>query len=318
MGLIDGSDFQPSHLFREGHFSTIVPTVFGKKPKIHYIRERINTPDDDFLDIDMIKNGNKRLLILCHGLEGSSESLYMLIFAHHFSQKKWDIAAMNYRGCSGEINNNLRMYNSGTTNDLDLVVQSVLGLYDEIVLIGFSLGGNLVLKFLGEDRQRYTQVRGGIALSTPVHLSDASQKLLEPKNKIYQWRFLRTLKDKIKQKAKQFPDQVSLEPLSKIKNLYDFDDVYTAPLFGYQDAEDYYAHNQSIQWLHLIDQPALIINALNDPFLGPLSYPKSIVETLKNVDMIIPDFGGHVGFAHSINDRSWVLNRVSSFVSSIC
>ena len=307
--------FAPRGLYRHGHLSTIIPSVFGKKPRISYQRERLDLADGDFIDLDRLYGQRDKLMILCHGLEGSSSSIYMLIFAHHFHQLGWDIIAMNYRGCSGEMNRSLTMYNSGTTGDLHEVIVEKSRDYRKVALIGFSLGGNLVLKYLGEQKHPVdSRIAAGVAISVPVHLSDASQELLKKQNVIYQYKFLKTLTSKIREKKKQFPDDISLKYLSRVNNLYDFDQYYTAPLFGYSDAEDYYSSNQSIQWLHQIDIPSLIINARNDPFLGPLCYPSDIVKGLENVDLLVPEYGGHVGFAYSWSDRSWLLKNVEEFL----
>ena len=315
MPLVDGFDFAPVGKYRNGHYNTLIPNVFGRRPKIIFERIRIDTPDDDFLDLDFIRSDTKRLMVLCHGLEGSSQSNYMLVFAEHFNRLGWDIMAMNYRGCSGEINKQFQMYNSGSSDDLHVAFESCASDYEEVVLVGFSLGGNIVLKYLGERIQTIsTKIKAAIAISTPVHLSDASQQLLKRDNFLYQMKFVTSLTKKIIKKKKQFPDKVELQHLLKTTNLYKFDDYYTAPFFGYESAEEYYAKNQSIQWLHQINGPSLIINAEDDPILGPLCYPRELVGDLSQVYLCTPRFGGHVGFVHNANDRSWLLDKVSNFV----
>ena len=315
MPVVKALDFIPDGKYKNGHYNTLISNVFGRRPNIMFERSRIDTPDDDFLDLDFIRSGASRLMVLCHGLEGSSASNYILVFAEHFHRLGWDILAMNYRGCSGEMNKQLQMYNSGSSGDLHLSIESISSDYDEIVIVGFSLGGNITLKYLGERIHNISdKIKAAVAISTPVHLSDASQQLLKRDNFLYQIKFVTSLSKKIIKKKRQFPDKVELRHLLKTTNLYKFDDYYTAPIFGYENAEEYYAKNQSIQWLHQIEIPSLIINAEDDPFLGPLCYPTDLVSDLQSVHLCVPKYGGHVGFVQSKDDRSWLLEKVARFI----
>ena len=317
MPLFNSFPYNPKGPYKNGHYNTIVANVFSKSPDVDYKRIRTETPDGDFIDLDYVLNGQKRLVMLCHGLEGSSNSSYIRLFSNFYSDLGWDILAINYRGCSGTMNRNLLTYNSGTTDDIDLALRHKLGFYDEIVLIGFSLGGNLILKYLGEQKSILSdKISSAIAISTPIHLSDSSKQLLKAQNIHNQLRFLWSLNRKIILKRKSFPGQISLKPMVRVMNLYDFDNLYTAPLFGYKNAEDYYASNQSIQWLDQINVPTLIINAQDDPFLGGRCYPSQSLIHLKNIYWTIPNYGGHVGFALSKSDRSWILNTTYSFIQS--
>ena len=315
MPIVDGSDFNPAKPFSWGHFNTISSYFYRNKVETIFDRHRIDTPDGDFLDLDFLKIGSHKLAILCHGLEGSSSSNYIHHFSRMLSMNGWNILAMNYRGCSGEINRRLQMYNSGKTDDLDHVVKSVEDDYDRILLIGFSLGGNLILKYLGENKDIITpKISGAVAISAPVHLSDSSKQLLRVENMLYQIRFLVSLAKKIIQKKGQFPDKISLWPLLRTWNLYAFDNNYTAPIFGYKDAEDYYAHNQSLPFLKNIKIPTLIINALDDPFLGNRCYPYDVAKESDVLSLCTPKYGGHVGFARAPNDRSWIDNKILAFI----
>jgi predicted alpha/beta-fold hydrolase len=316
MPLIDGSNYDPSWPYRNGHLNTIFPNVFGRKVKTSFKRERLVTPDSDFIDVDHSSIHSSRVVYLLHGLEGSSSSTYILNFTHFFNAMGIDVIAMNYRGCSGEMNKRLTMYNSGTTEDLHFVLKETIGGYQDAFLMGFSLGGNLALKYLGEQKFRIPrEIRRCIAISTPVHLSNASQALLRKENMLYQLKFLRSLFFKLRKKKKQYPDQISLKPFLKIRNLYDFDNFYTAPLFGYRDAEDYYAQNQSVQFLQSISIPTLIVNALDDPFLGDLCYPYGIAEDSDLVSLCAPAFGGHVGFYSRDDNPGWLENVITHFLA---
>lgn len=318
MPIIDGSDFTPVRRFRNGHYNTFIPSLFYDNPVVDYQRYRLDTPDHDFLDIDESLVGSSKAVVICHGLEGSSSSGYMLHFADYFNKKGWDVICPNYRGCSGVINQQLRMYNSGTTDDIDLVVRKTAESYQNVVLIGFSLGGNLVLKYLGEQKYNIPDnVDCGVAISAPVHLSNASQELLRMQNFAYQIRFLATLIKKAIAKKKQFPKEVDLSKIYKMYNLYQFDNYFTAPIYGYRDAEDYYEQNSSLPLIPHLERPALLINALDDPFLGELCYPYNEASNSDLFHFCAPKYGGHVGFAKDQSDRQWMKNKALDFISSV-
>ena len=302
-------------MLRNGHLNTIYPTLFRRQKSPAYERVRVTTLDDDFLHVDCILQNHKRLAILCHGLEGTSLSKYIIGTGDILSQQGWDIAAINYRGCSGEQNLNPILYHSGATEDLHDVVQWFAGDYDEISLVGFSLGGNLVLKYCGEKKRSLSDnIRSAIALSVPVDLAEGSQTISQLKNYIYQKKFLISLSKKVIAKSKQFPDIVDASLLRKIRTLYDFDDVYTSKLHGFEDAEDYYKISSSKQFLRHIDIPALIINALDDPFLPEACYPYHEVKGNKSLSMITPSYGGPVGFTTPGEAHYWDEVVVSNFL----
>jgi len=273
---------------------------------MNYRRIRLETPDKDFLDIDMLQNGHRRLAILCHGLEGSSDSLYIQGTASLLNKGKWDVAAMNYRSCSGVINKQARMYHSGATEDLDLVFQEFHQKYDEIAMVGFSLGGNLVLKFCGERSNKISDsIISVVAISVPTNLSSGSKHLMKASNYFYTSKFLKSLKDKVKTKHEQFPEVFDISGIEDIKSVYDFDDNFTAPVHGFNDAEDYYTQSSSAQFIGDITISGLIINALDDPFLSDECYP--FEECSKNgmIELVTPKYGGHVGFTCIGKDHYW-------------
>ncbi|MEL6389116.1 MAG: alpha/beta fold hydrolase [Bacteroidota bacterium] len=315
MPILDASDFQPSRKYRSAHYSTLVPYLFGSFPKIEFRRERIDTADGDFLDIDYAGSGSKKLAVILHGLEGNSSASYNLLSGTKFLEKGWDLACPNYRGCSGELNRRFQMYNSGTTDDLDLVLRHVTHGYETVSVIGISLGGNLVLKYAGEGVYEIPKnVHSFVSVSAPVHLSNASQALKKRENWIYQWNFLRTLLWKVYRKSKQFPGRIDTSKIWKTTNLFLFDEYFTAPMFGYASAEDYYSACMSIQFLDEINIPTLLLNAQNDPFLGDLCFPYEIADRSSHFHLCAPAYGGHVGFAYARNDRSYLVQRISSFV----
>jgi predicted alpha/beta-fold hydrolase len=302
----------PPFLFN-GHLETIYPALLRQVPALPYQRERILTPDDDFLDLDWVKNGRERLVIISHGLEGNSHRPYVQGMAHAFVQKGFDVLAWNYRGCSGMPNKQIRFYHSGATDDLHTVVTYALGSrYTEISLIGFSLGGNLTLKYLGE-KGKNTPVSKAVVFSVPLHLQSSCEKISEPSNFLYAHRFLRSLKKKVKEKAQVRPD-LTLDPLRDIKTLLEFDDRYTAPLHGFADACDYYEKSSALYFLEQIAVPSLIVNAANDPFLSAACYPTNN-QWSEAVTFEKTIRGGHVGFARW-SGLYWSEERALRFINA--
>lgn len=296
MPVIKKSDYKAPFPFKNGHLCTMFPALF-RKPKLikDYRRERIETSDNDFLDLDWMDNKKKRVVIISHGLEGHTDRQYIIGMANQFYLAGFDVLAWSYRGCSEEINRKLQMYHSGATYDLDEVVQHVESIgIQEIYLVGFSLGGNLTLKYLGEYNR--LSIKAGVAFSVPLDLHTGSLKIKQRQNWIYNKRFLRSLKKKVIMKNEQFPDQISLEPFKKIKNLMDFDDAYTAPIHGFENALDYYEKSSSKSFLKNIKVPTLVINAMNDPFLSDECLDHTLFESLEHVHFETPEHGGHVGF----------------------
>jgi len=286
----------PLILFNE-HLETIFPSLVRKVELAPYTRERITTPDDDFLDLDWLTQGSKKLIILSHGLEGNSQRSYTKGMAKIFYNHGFDVLAWNFRGCSGEMNRTLRFYHSGATDDLDLVVNhSIAKGYSEINLIGFSLGGNLTLKYLGEKGSAISsQIKKGVAFSVPLNLHTSCLEISKPSNWIYNKRFLNSLKAKVLNKSK-FISDINPAPLATIKSLLEFDNQYTAPIHGFVDAIDYYQRCSSLGFITSIELPTLIVNAQNDPFLSDDCYPNHLQEH-RFLKFKYPKHGGHVGFA---------------------
>ncbi len=300
---------------RNGHLNTIYPTLFRKQPVPDYHREELTTFDDDFLDVDTLFQNNNKLVVLCHGLEGSSQSQYIMATADLLSKSGWDVVCINYRSCSGRINKQRRMYHSGATYDLDTVIKYYIDNYKQLALVGFSLGGNLVLKYSGERAGELDdKIRQVVSVSVPVDLLAGSLNISKKSNFLYQNNFLKSLTLKIKEKHRQFPDNIDLSLLKRIKTLYDFDDYYTGPLHGYKNARDYYAQCSSQQFLGAIDRDTLIINALDDPFLPEACYPYKEVAANPRLQLITPKYGGHVGFVLRGERYFWIEKKIASFL----
>ena len=278
-----------------------------------FVRERIRTDDQDFLDLDWIINDSNSLVILSHGLEGNSTRAYIKGMARAFSAKGFDILAWNYRGCSGEMNQSLRFYHSGATDDLHrIIMHSLKKGYQKIYLIGFSLGGNLTLKYLGDmGKQVNHEIKKAVAFSVPMDLYSSCTQLSKKENWLYAFRFLKNLKRKVIDKSK-IRNDLSIGKIDEIKTLIEFDDTYTAPIHGFKNAIDYYTQCSSIYVLENIQVPTLIVNAQNDPFLSLSCFPD---KQYKQVRLEYPKHGGHVGFSlFNQNGLYWSELRALHFI----
>ncbi len=316
MPILDKDDYLPGRFLRNGHVNTFYAYLRRKDPYPHFTRQRIHTRDKDFIDIDWLQKGSKKLAVLCHGLEGSSESQYIRGTSDLLHNHGWDIAAMNYRGCSGENNLQLKTYHSGATDDLIDLLDTVANPYDEIVLVGFSLGGNLVLKYAGEKGDAlHPKITHVVGVSVPCDLSEGSVYLQQLQNYLYNRNFINSLVSKARQKHEQFPGSFDVKALDNIKDLKAYDDAFTAPINGFKDAEDYYTKCSSINYLDKIRRKSLIISALDDPFLPKASYPFELCKKLTDVHFLPTKFGGHVGFSLPGKVYFWEELKILDFLN---
>ena len=301
-----------------GHAQTIYPALFRRVERVTGDRERLELPDGDFIDLEWAGKGGRRLAILSHGLEADLESSYIQGMAAALVRRGWDVLAWNFRGCGGGPNRLLRMYHSGATEDLQAVVLHAIGNHpaDSIDLIGFSLGGNLTLKYLGERPFELPgKIRRAVTFSVPCDLACSSRQLSIASNRIYMERFLVAMRSKVRAKKLMFPDQLDLTGLERIRTFQEFDDRYTAPIHGFRDAEDYWAKNSSRQFLPSIQVPTLLVNALNDPFLGSGCYPHEEAAASGCFHFESPRTGGHVGFTAFGNEGEyWSETRAMEFL----
>ena len=311
--------YLPALWLRNGHIQTIIPSLFRRVDGVRYVRERIDTPDADFLDLDWSCSGRPILAVISHGLEGNSNRAYVKGMVKALNKAKIDCLAWNYRTCGGETNRQLRMYHNGCTDDLDLVIRHALAQgYDHIVLIGFSRGGNLTLLYLGQKSGLLPpQLKGAVAFSVPVDLADSAKQLSHFSNRLYLKRFLRMLHQKIKEKMVLFPDRIDDSGYDRIDNFKKFDDRYTAPIHGFKNAEDYWKKCSSGPYLMDVRIPSLIINAKDDPFLGPSCYPYQQSKN-PNIHLEITQYGGHVGFMNDrINGQYWSESQAVDFIKMV-
>ena len=293
------SKFKPHFRFRSGFVSTVYSGLI-RRLKIKQFRERITLRDNDFIDLDWSYSSSpsKSVIILLHGLEGHGQRPYITGAALHFNEQNIDAICVNFRCCSGELNKYYTSYHSGKTDDVEDIIKHVVSLdkYDSIFLKGISLGGNILLKYLGDGSVVTPQVKAAMAVSVPCDLSGSAKALHAPKNLVYHINFKWALVNRLKLKQMKFPEAITRAKIRSIKTLYDFDEVYTSRAHGFKNAQDYYDKCSSLQFLNSIKTPVLILNALNDSFLSEDCYPYKAAEVNPNVFLETPDHGGHVGF----------------------
>ncbi len=318
MPVIDHSEYKARGIFRNPHVNTIYSALFRKVEGVHYHRQRLATPDGDFLDLDWSEVGSEHLLIALHGLEGSADRPYLKGMIRYFNRQGWDALGLNFRSCSGEMNRALRSYHMGETTDLDFLVRWVAeqGKYSRIALVGFSLGGNVILKYLGEQGGQVSELlRAAVAFSVPCHIASANSEIDRWHNRLYLYRFLSSLNTKMKEKARRYPEAVSMaHPMPKTFSV--FDDRYTAPLHGFEGAQHYWESSSSLYYLPGIRVPALLVNAADDTFLSERCYPQELAAAHRCLHLEIPRWGGHVGFYSRNNGMAiWSEKRAFNFIS---
>lgn len=297
MPLVESS-YEAPLLLRNGHAHTVYPHLKRRVDDVHYERERLELDDGDFLDLDWSRVAGRACVIVSHGLEGSSHGIYVRGMVRAFNRRGWDALAWNFRGCSGEPNRLLRLYHSGATDDLARVfARAAAEGYGQIVLVGFSLGGNITLKWLGElGGNAPAWLTGAVAISTPCDLKASAEIMGRPFNRPYMDRFLGDLREKIRRKQARFPKELDDSGYGSIRTFREFDDRYTAPIHGFRDAEDYWAKCSSLFFLGRIRVPALLLNAQDDPFLSPECFPRELAAGHDWFHLEAPERGGHVGF----------------------
>jgi len=314
------SSYRVNFYFRNKHLNTVHSHLFRKIQDVTYERTRIDTPDGDFLDIDLSSVGSDNLVLVVHGLEGSADSDYVKGMVRAMNRAGWDALAINMRSCSGEPNRLFSSYHSGRSEDIDTIIKYVLGFerYKSISLVGFSLGGNIILKYVGEKSADISEyIKSAVAISVPCDLRSSSIHLSKNSNKVYYERLIRSLKKKALLKKQLFPDApYSAKDVQKVKTFHDFDNIYTAPAHEFKDANDYYAKCSSKQFLSAITCPTLLINALDDPFFPDACYPFEEAKGNSNFYFETPKYGGHVGFNHSLIPRQefWHETRAVAFL----
>jgi predicted alpha/beta-fold hydrolase len=303
-----------------GHLQTIYPAKCIVKPRVAYRRERWHTPDGDFIDIDFVDGKpGQPLVVLFHGLEGSSDSHYARSLMSHIAALGWSGAVPHFRGCSGELNHAPRFYHSGDAAEIDWILRRIAAnrKHDQagkLYAVGASLGGNALLRWLGEAQHQAEIVDAACAISAPLDLAGGGAALSRGMNMVYTKIFLQTLKPKCLQKLDQFPGLFERETMLRSRNLYEFDNIVTAPLHGYRNTDDYWNRASAKHVLDDITVPTLALNAQNDPFLPAQHLPCT---ASRCVTLDFPLEGGHVGFAAGPFPGSidWLPERIIRFLN---
>jgi uncharacterized protein len=320
MPIIHSTYKKPWYL-PNAHIETIYPSMYRKVEVCQTpIRERIHTKDGDFLDIDWYQKNSDQLVIVSHGLEGSSRRPYVLGMVKIFNENGFDALAWNCRGCSGEVNAKPRFYHHGAIEDLEDVVHHALasGRYKQIHLVGLSLGGALGVNYLSQRDPSVIpkEIKSNVAVSVPFSIKSSASALEQGFNRFYRNRFLKKITSKAMKKSAIYPEKFPLEVLANVKDFRTFDEFFTAPLHGFKDADDFYYHASAIHFIDRLQHPTLLISAWNDPMLPDDCYPISQVEKKSQIFLEIPESGGHVGFLQSRHEYTYVEDRALEFVLS--
>jgi predicted alpha/beta-fold hydrolase len=297
-----------------GHLQTIYAATCIPRPAVAYRRERWDAHDGDFVDIDFVDGQpGQPLVVLFHGLEGSSDSHYARALMAALAKRGWSGAVPHFRGCSGEPNLAPRFYHSGDAREIDWIVRRLRKrVQGKFFVAGVSLGGNVLLRWLGESQHQAEIVDAACAVSAPLDLARGGESLSSGFNMLYTRMFLQTLKPKCLAKLEQFPGLFDREAMLGARDLYTFDNVVTAPLHGYRDTDDYWDRASAKHILHDITVPTLVLNARNDPFLPGIHLPATASGAVR---LEYPAHGGHVGFVSGAlpGGLDWLPRRVLHF-----
>lgn len=318
-GNISRTDYHAPWWLPGGHLQTTYARSLARNYPVRYRRMRWETPDEDFIDLDWLDDSldSRRLIVLFHGLEGYAQSHYALSLMTIAAQLRWRGVVPHFRGCSGEANRLMRSYHSGDSREIDWILRRIKreNPQSQVYVVGVSLGGNMLLKWLGEEREAASSVvERAIAVSTPVDLMAAGELDFGIKRILYTEYFLRTMRPKAV--AKISAHGLSIDPRAVRASLTfrQFDDLYTAPINGFKDAEDYWTCCSGKPWLKLIKAPTLLLNAQNDPFLPSTALPGP-TEVSDAVTLEFPATGGHVGFVSGKfpGNLEWLSRRMITF-----
>jgi predicted alpha/beta-fold hydrolase len=325
-GKITQSSFTPSRLIANGHIQTIFPKFFLSVPVLKSVRERIITPDGDFVDLSWFMPVNSEaIVVLFHGLEGSANSHYIQHLVAALNAQNIGAVVMHFRGCSGEPNLTSRAYHSGATFDPLFVVPLIAERYKHLALftVGFSLGGNMLMKLMAHHPD--LPIRASVCVSAPLDLGASSLSINNGFSRLYQWHLMKSMKANLLAKMGNVDMsalKVSPSDISAMQTFREFDDNITAILHGFDDADDYYAKCSALPDLHAITKPTLIIHAKDDPFMD-----ERVIPTHKQISSSVAyemsEHGGHVGFLSHLfeptsgQSKLWLPTRITNFIREI-
>jgi len=300
------------------HLQTIAPAKLLQLPQVGYRRERWETPDGDFIDVDFAapepSPATAPVLVLFHGLEGSSDSHYARSLMRAAADRGWRGLVVHFRGCSGEPNRLPRAYHSGDSDEGDWILRHAHAHWPlaPLYAVGVSLGGNMLAKWLGERGMEAGFVTAAASVGSPLDLAEGGAALGRGFNKVYTRMFLSTLKRKALGKIARFPGTASADAVRASRDLYEFDNAYTAPVHGFRDTDDYWSRASGKPWLAAVAVPHLVLNARNDPFVPASSLPRP-QEVSRFVVLEQPAHGGHIGFGSPRGEPGWLPQRLLEF-----
>ena len=309
------SEYRPPVYLFNRHLQTITPALAVKRDNTLYQTEMLELPDGDFLELDWIRNGNDQLMILCHGLEGNSRSHYVQQMAQHFNTLGWDVLAIHARSCGREMNRLPILYHGGSTSDIDAVVNEHAANYKSLMLVGFSLGGNMLLNYAARHHTP-ANLKAIATFSVPCDLRPSEQQIDRWINRVYAKEFLTKLKKKVYKLEAQHPGIFDLNTLEDIKSVQAFSANFTAPFSGFNTVDDFYLAGSCLNSLPKLAVPTLLVNAQNDPFLSNSSYPFELANELDHLFLEIPKSGGHTAFPIT-RTISWMPSRVEKFLREV-
>lgn len=316
--------FHPATGLVNRHVQTLTPVFLGKFKKIFYKRQELILPDGDFVDLDWLSmpdsDTEKPILIVFHGLEGSSQSHYVKSLMHAVENKNWHAVVMNFRSCSGRQNRQARMYHSGETEDAGFLVDWIKKQFPSAPLfaVGYSLGGNMLLKLAGEQGE-VLALKAMVAVSAPVKLNESTQYMVQGLSRFYQSHLLKSLKHKMLEKYSQhdYKSMIDLNrsDIANCKDIRQFDDMFTSRMHGFDGAEDYYARCSAYQFIERITKPCLIIHADDDP-IAPSSILPTESSLPESVLLEVYPKGGHVGFLGGsiFSPNYWLAERMITYL----
>lgn len=305
-------------LHKNGHFSTIYAARVKQFYAPNYQREKLELLDGDFLTVDYKLKSKEKAVIICHGLEGNSQRTYVNSCADYFLKKDFSVFAWNNRSCGGEMNRLPRLYHHATIEDLDAVVQFALSIeIKEVYLIGFSMGGAQVMNYFGRISEINLKVKAGVAVSVPVEVKASAESLKKGFNQVYMKNFVIDITKKLKVKSEQFPELMDWNKIKNINNFDYLDDNFTAPIHGFTDKEDYYYNVSPARSIEKINKPVLVLNALDDPFLGEGCFPVKLAEKNSFIHLETPKYGGHCAYPMRNSVYSYADIRAFEFFNSI-
>lgn len=294
--LNDSAYQKPSSIFRQAHLTTIYSGAVKRTDVPAYERKTVEFPDGDFVRVDQVIQNPKRAVLLFHGLEGHSRSSYNNTCANYFLDNDFSVFAWNNRSCGGQMNKLPQLYHHGSVEDVNYILEYVLEQgFEEIYLMGFSLGGSQILNFLGQ-KPVHTKIKAAVAISAPISLKSSVDKIEKGFSRVYLNRFMKRIRNKVIEKAELFPDLVDMEKAKALKTFDDLAKNFLVPVHGYDSPDDFYYQASPLYYLDYIRTPVLILNAWDDPIIGEKDFPVDYAKQSDFIYLETPKYGGHCSF----------------------